>query len=153
MALLSGPMCQTTGKMVIGAALYCRGAQREVNRITASPALYCTSAICEDSAATSLSTVNRAAKNWNAQDFSASKIYRTLIGPDWSTKWLYGMLSKRSIADVKGALALSLTLPCKPILFLFELHVHKHRTRSLSCQAAEIKIARVELLQTSRMQG
>ena len=44
-------------------------AKGEVNRITTAPAWYCTSAICEASAATSVSTVNRAAKNWNAQDF------------------------------------------------------------------------------------
>ena len=34
-------------------------AKGEVNRITTSPVWYCTSAICEASAATSVSTVNR----------------------------------------------------------------------------------------------
>ena len=110
-------------------------AKGEVNRITTSPVWYCTSAICAASAATSLSTVNRAAKNWNAQDFKASKIYRTLTGPDWLTKWLYGMLSKRSIADVNSAgtgFVFNTAMQANP--FLFALHIHEQRTGSLlSC--------------------
>ena len=111
----------------------------EVNRITTSPVWYCTSAICAASAATSLSTVNRAAKNWNAQDFKASKIYRTLTGPDWLTKWLYGMLSKRSIADVNSAgtgfVVFNTAMQANP--FLFALHIHEQRSRSLLSRSGD----------------
>ena len=113
-------------------------AKGEVNRITTSSVWYCTSAICDASAATSLSTVNRAAKNWNAQDFKASKIYRTLTGPDWLTKWLYGMLSKRSIADVNSAgtgFVFNTVMQANP--FLFALHIHEQRSWSLLSRSGD----------------
>eukprot|EP00435_Cladocopium_sp_Y103_P055085 s3790_g18.t1 len=62
------------------------------------------------------------------------------------------MLSKRSIADVKGALALSLTLPCKSILFCL-LCIPTNNTLGLCCQAAEIKIARVNCCKALECKG